>query len=144
MYVTKPVVNPIVLLLTSVWCFRSSSTRSSVSFRSSGLSTLDVAEMVLIFMRCIGAENSVLKENESSSLISREGGCFFNTLYFAHASDCSCRLSSCSGISVALLISYTTNQSKHDIEQENSIAGHLVSQDVIVPQFLEQKEDNQS
>jgi hypothetical protein len=48
--------------------------------------------LILIFDR--GAVKSELKENESVGLMSREGGCFFKTLNFAHANDCKFRLSS--------------------------------------------------
>lgn len=43
--------------------------------------------MVLIFIRCIEAVKSELNEKVSLSFTSRDGGCFFRTLNFAHASD---------------------------------------------------------
>ena len=91
------------ILRTSVWYCRSSSILSRVSFRSSVLSTL--ADTVPILILCIGQVNPLLKEKESSGLISRPGGCFFRILYLAHASDCRWRCSSCSGINVVDLIS---------------------------------------
>ena len=91
---------------TSVWCLRSSSMRSVVSFRSTAVSTLEAIVLILIFCRL--AEKPTLNENESVELTSRPGGCFLRILYFAHAKDWRLRCSSPSGIPVASLISYPT------------------------------------
>jgi hypothetical protein len=87
----------------SIWCRRSSSTRSRVSRASAAVSTR--AATVAILIRCSGALKSALNENESPARTSRPGGCFRSTLYFAHASDCRCLCSSTSGIVVAARIS---------------------------------------
>lgn len=92
-----------LLVLTSVWYFRSSSTRSLVSLRSSAFSTRETT--VLILSLYSGAEKSRLNEKESERLTSLPGGCFFRILNFAHARDCKDRCSSTSGIAVAALIS---------------------------------------
>lgn len=94
-------------MLTSVWCRRSSSTRSFVSFRSSVFSTRAATVLILIF--CSGAEKSALNVNVSSRLMSRPAGCFLRILYFAQASDCRLRWRSVSGIAVADLMSYRTD-----------------------------------
>ena len=88
---------------TSIWCLRSSSTRSLVSFRSSLLSTREATVLILIF--CSGAEKSELKENVSVGFTSRPTGCFFSILNLAHAKVCRFRWSSTSGTAVAVLIS---------------------------------------
>lgn len=93
-------------LSTSVWCRRSSSMRSRVSFLSSLLSIF--AEMALTLIRCKGAEKPWLKEKESEEATSRDGGCFFKILYLAHARDCKVLFRSTSGIPVAFWISYAT------------------------------------
>lgn len=89
---------------TSIWCLRSSSTRSFVSLRSSDVSTREATVLILIF--CNGAVKSALKEKESVGLTSRPGGCFLSILNFAHASDWRFLCNSASGIAVADLISF--------------------------------------
>ena len=70
---------------TSVWCLRSSSILSCVSFRSSELSTFDETVLILIFCRL--EVKLLLNEKESSRFTSLPGGCFFKILYFAQARD---------------------------------------------------------
>lgn len=93
-----------MILPTSVICLRSSSIRSRVSFLSVLFSSFD--DTVAIFSFVIAQEKSWLKEKESSGLISRPGGCFLRTLYFAQAKDCRCLFSSGSSIPVDSWISY--------------------------------------
>ena len=100
---TQEKVKKEISIHTSVWCLRSSSIRSLVSFLSSPVSTLATTVLILIF--CMLEVNWWLKEKESLEFTSRLGGCFFNILNFAHASDCRWRRNSFSGIWVADLIS---------------------------------------
>lgn len=113
--------------LTSVWYCRSSSILYRVSFRSSMFSTL--ADTVLILILCIGHVKPLLKENASSELISRPGGCFFKILYLAQASDCRWRCSSCSGIDVVDLISCARPQ--HRFSAAEGSPTYIVCQEPI-------------
>lgn len=100
--------------------------------------------MVLILILARLAVKSALKLKESVVLTSREGGCFFNTLNFAHASDCRFRWRSASGISVAFLMSYRrwvrcTNHTGADVEKTN-----LIGQEVVQRKVLEEEEYDSS
>lgn len=64
-----------------------------------------LALTVLILIRCRGDVKSELNENESPGRTSRDGGCFFNILYFAQATDCKLRFNSSSASCVVVLIS---------------------------------------
>ena len=89
--------------LTSIWCFLSSSIFPCVSCLSWLFSGRE--DTVLILILCILSVKSTLNEKESSLLISLPAGCFFSTLYFAHAKDWRFLFRSASSINVASLIS---------------------------------------
>lgn len=100
--------------------------------------------MVLILILARLAVKSALKLKESAVLTSREGGCFFITLNFAHASDCRFRWRSASGISVAFLMSYRrrvgcTNYTGTGVEKTN-----LICQEVVQRKVLEEEEYDSS
>ena len=126
---------------TSVWCLRSSSILSCVSFRSSVLSTFDEIVLILIFWRF--DVNPSLNEKESSRFTSRPGGCFFKTLYFPQASDWRFRESSVSGALVAVLISFERTQNMSLLTRCRRVGTpHLIREKIVLLEILEEQKND--